>query len=1039
MALTLEWLHRIERWRNALPQLFYLPLGTIELSGFTTREQLSAAEALRREFRPMPTGTHWGAKWEYGWFKGSFELPPAALGQRIVLRLDLGGEALVYVNGQAAGARDREHTEITLTTSGVPGQRYEVLAEAYAGHGPTPTGSGPVLHGQVSVPEPGPTQAVIGSNTFGIWNEDAYQLWLDVETLFHLRNNLDPESLRVAEIDRGLRDFTLIVDLELPYPEILASIRAGRERLRPLLACVNGSTAPVLFLCGHAHLDVAWLWPLAETERKIGRTIASQLALMAQYPEYKYLQSQAHLYTMLRARYPDLYERVKAAARSGQFVPEGGMWVEADTNISGGESLIRQFLYGKRFFRDEFGVECELLWLPDVFGYSAALPQIMRGCGVRYFATQKIFWTYHGGDPFPYNTFIWQGLDGSEVLAHIFGDYNSHTHPTALIQRWQQRVQKDGISTFLVSFGHGDGGGGPTRHHLEFLRRCADLEGVPRTRLASPVEFFKDLEARLTAEPYPPRLPRYVGELYLQVHRGTYTSQARTKKNNRRAEFALREAELWAAAAQTLAGYPYPKAELDQAWQTVLLLQFHDILPGSSIHRVYEEAEAMHAAVIESVQKLARDAAGCLARGQAQQPGSEALTVFNSLSWPRTTLVALPEGWQAATNAQGQPLPVQSVNGQAWAEVSVPACGWTTIWRQAGRGESSQPTGAACTTYDGLPILENELLRVQFNARGEIVSLLDKESGQEWAAGPCNSFKMYRDVPSAWDAWDIDSMYEETPVELEGDARFEVVASGPLVATIRVTRKLHDSPMVQEISLRRGARRLDFATRIEWQENHKLLKVAFPVTVHSETALHEIQFGHIERPNHRSRLYDATRFEVSNHKWTALAEEGRGFAVLNDSKYGVNVLGNSINLTLLKSALAPDMQADRGTQTFTYACYAWNGSLAESGVVREGYDLNCPVLVVPAAGGEQSLFAVDAGNVVIETVKVAEDGSGDLIVRLYEAKRMATRCTLSTSLKVRGALQTNMLESAEAELPCHEGRIPLSFRPFEIKTVRLQL
>ena len=1038
MSLTIEWRRRIDNWRKELPHHFYRALGTVDLEGFTTTDQLTADEALDGPFEPTPTGTRWGAKWEYGWFKGKIVLPEEAAGQRIALKIDVGAESALFINGAAAGARDLRHQEVTLCREGVPGTRYDVLVEGYAGHGPRVSYAGPTPPGRQTVPEPGPTQATIGESTFGMWEEDAYQLWVDVETLYQVRDNIDQESLRVAEIDQALRDFTVIVDFELPHAERMDTIRAGRERLRPLLECVNGSTAPTLFAFGHAHIDVAWLWPLAETERKCARTFSTQLALMEEYPEYKFLQSQPHLYRMVKRRYPQLYERVKQAAKCGQLVPEGGMWVEADTNISGGESLIRQFIHGKRFFREEFGVECEMLWLPDVFGYSGALPQIMRGCGVRYFSTAKIFWNYSGGDPFPYNTFTWEGIDGSEVLVHLCNDYNSRTNPASVIERWNQRVQKDGIATRLFPFGWGDGGGGPTRKHLEFLRRQQNLEGVPQVRIAGPIEYFKDQEARGIPD------ARYVGELYYQCHRGTYTSQAKTKRGNRESELALREAEMWSVAARRLKGFEPATEALDEAWKTVLLNQFHDIIPGSSIHRVYEEAEAAYTQVLDTAREIVSRATSALT------DDSQALTVFNSLSWERTALVALPlqreakqpppDGFTGAANAAGEALPTQVIDGQVLVEATVPACGWTTCkLTTCGSAAMASTTDIDANRLKATDrLLENEHLRVELNAKGEITSILDKDTGQEWAAGACNSFRMYKDVPTNFDAWDIDSMVELTPVELADRASIKVVSQGPLVARVRVSRKLHQSTMTQEISLRRGSRRVDFHTVVEWQESHKLLKVNFPVDVHAHQAIHEIQFGHIRRPNHKSRPFDADRFEVVHHKWTALAEESRGFAVLNDCKYGVNVVGNSINLTLLKSALAPDMYADKARQEFTYAFYAWNGSLADSQVVREGYELNCPVTTAPGAGGERSLFRVDAPNVVVETVKPAEDGSGDIIVRLYEAKRTATRCVLSTSLPVDEAFQTDMLERIEDELACKGGKIDLEFRAFEIKTIRLR-
>ncbi|MBN1876642.1 MAG: alpha-mannosidase [Anaerolineae bacterium] len=1020
MAITQEWQRRIDRWREELPQHFYSPLGAVALEGFITLEQLTPEEAQSHKFTPMPAGTPWGAKWEYGWFRGTLTLPEAATGKRIALKMDTGAESIIFVDGVEAGAVDRQHHEITLTMQGVPGTTYRVLMESYAGH-TRRAHSGPTPPDRAAVPEPPPTQAKIGASTFGIWQEDVYQLWIDVETLYQVRNHLDVDSLRVSEIDEGLRDFTRIVDFELPRAEMLATVCEGRARLKPLLECVNGSTAPTMFAFGHSHIDVAWLWPLQETERKNGRTFATQLALMEEYPEYRFLQSQPHLYRMVQQRYPALYKRIKAAAKRGQFMPDGGAWVEPDTNISGGEALIRQFIHGKRFYKAEFGVDSELLWLPDVFGYSGALPQIMRGCGVKYFSTQKIFWTYNGGERFPHNTFVWEGIDGSEVYVHLHNDYNSHTFPDATITRWKERVQKDGIATRLFPFGFGDGGGGPTRNHLEFLRRQEDLEGAPRMKIAHPMDYFRDQEARGWPD------VRYVGELYFQAHRGTYTSQAKTKKGNRKCELALREAELWATAAKTLKQHDFSAMTLDEAWKVVLLNQFHDILPGSSIQRVYEEAEAAYAGVLKEAQGVAN-----AAMKQFTQE-KDALTVFNSLAWERTVLVALPKGWTGAQDSDGAALPVQKIGDTVYTEVTVPAAGWTTL-------KAAAPTTAGNDIKATATLLENDVLRLTFDDKGQITSIFDKEAQRELAAGPCNSFRMYKDVPTWFDAWDIDSMYEETPVALETPAMIEIITAGPLVAVLRVTRTLHNSEMTQKIVMRRGSRRVDFKTKIDWKERHKLLKVAFPVDIYANEGIHEIQFGHIRRPNHRSRPFDADRFEVSNHKWSALAEENRGFAVLNDSKYGVNVLGNTIGLTLLKSALAPDMTADLGIQEFTYAFYPWNTCFADSEVVRQGYDLNIPVQVVPGDGGTQSLFAVDAANIIIETVKPAEDGSDDVIVRLYESKRMATRAVLSTTLPVTAAYTTNMLESeTQDELTVEDSNIALSFRPFEVKTVRLTL
>jgi alpha-mannosidase len=1003
MALSPEWDHRIKRWENALWQSIYVPIGSLELAGHSTTLRLTEEQAAAGTFKLMPEGTEWGSKWEYGWFKAGLIIPEVAKGKRVVVCLETGGESLVWINGRIMGSVGWGHREITLTRSAEPGQRFDLLFETYAGHGRITSGDGPNLWGTQTVPEPPAAQVKVGPCTFGIWREEVYQLAVDFTTLYELRGRLDPLGLRVAQIDEALMDATMLIDFELPEGQMLETMAAGRELLKGLIESKNGPTMPTLYSFGHAHIDVAWLWPLQETERKMARTVINQLALIDEYPEHRFLQSQPHLYTMLKKHYPELYERFKAAIESGNVIADGGMWVEADTNISSGESLIRQILYGRQYFKEVLGVESSVLWLPDVFGYSGALPQILKGCGMVGFTTQKITWAYGGGDPFPYNTFWWVGIDGTGIPAHIFTDYNSQTRPNFILDRWNTRLQKNGIDTMIMSYGWGDGGGGPERDHLEFLHRAQDLEGLPRVKLATPLEFFEDLQRKGMPK------ERYVGELYFQAHRGTYTSQAKTKKGNRKSEFALREAELWGSAARALKGMEFGPDSLRETWTKVLLNQFHDILPGSSIQRVYQEAEGLHAEAIADAREAAQMAAGTLAgRGNC-------VTVFNSLSWPRKALVETASGT---------------------AEVVVPACGWTTV-DEAAPSKDGPTWVRAEALQGGGACLENDLLRAEFNANGELVSLVDKASGREQMAAPGNRLCLYKDIPDNWDAWDLNAMTESAPVTLGESGKLEVMPSGLFEAKLRLTRNLNDSHLTSVISLKRGSRRIDFATGIDWRESHKLLKVNFPVTIWTDEAIHEVQFGHLRRPNHSSRQYDADRFEVCNYKWSALAEEGRGVAVLNDSKYGLSVKGNSINLTLLKSALAPDMNADKGLQTFTYAIYYWNGSLIDSGVVQEAYDLNVPVMLVNGAGGEGSLFSLSASNIIIEAVKPAEDGSRDVIVRLYESMRTATRTQLATALPFSKAEATDMLENTIEPLEMVNGKIDLDFRPFEIKTVRL--
>ncbi len=1003
MALTEEWKHRIERWQEVLWQLTYQPLGKVEWTGFTTQEQLSEEQALAHTFQPMPVGMPWGIKWEYGWFKGQVTLPEEAKGERIVIRPDTGGESLVWINGKVMGSLGWAHKDILLSEHAKPGETFDVLIESYGGHGRITVGDGPVPFGIESVPEVNSQQTQVKESTFGIWREEIYQAAADFTTLFQLRGRIDPLSLRVAQIDEGLMETTMIIDPELPEEEMMETVRAGRERMKSLLDAKNGPSMPTMHAFGHAHIDVAWLWPLQETERKIARTAINQLALFKEYPHYRFLQSQPHLYWMLKRDYPELYERFKAAIKSGNLIADGGMWVEADTNVSGGEALIRQILYGRKYFRDELGVDSRVLWLPDVFGYSGALPQILVGCGMIGFTTQKITWAYNGGEPFPYNTFWWEGIDGTAIPSHIFTDYNAQVTPDSVMDRWNTRLQKNGINSMILSFGWGDGGGGPERNHMEGFKRVQDLEGLPRVKQSSPEEFFKDLEKQGMPK------ERYVGELYFQAHRGTYTSQARTKRGNRKSEFALREAELWATAARALKGFDFGADTLWESWRKVLLNQFHDILPGSSIHRVYEEAEKFHAEAIEAAGQTTQAALKALSTSDS------GTTVFNSLSWPRVALVSQPAGD---------------------IEITVPPMGWKTV---GAAPEAISGAVKASKTENGHFVMENDLIRVELSERGETVSVWDKAAQREFMAQPGNRLSLYKDVPDNWDAWDLDSMAEQQPVRTDEPVTLEITSAGPLVARITLHRKMSKSTVDQVISLRRNSRRIDFETVLDWQETHRLLKVAFPVTIHTNEVVNEIQFGHIRRPNHKSRPFDADRFEICNHKWSALTEENRGAAVLNDCKYGLSATGNSINLTLLKSAIAPDMTADKGRQVVTYAFYTWNGCLADSGVVREAYDLNVPLVFAAGSAAEGSLFNVDQSNVVIDSVKPAEDGSKDIIVRLYESMRSATRCTLASSLAVKSASQTNMVEEQIGKLTWDQGKVTLEFRPFEVKTVRLHL
>ncbi len=1022
MALGSEWRDRLNVWIERLKEMRVRRLADVDFEFATTFEMLTPSQAGELDFQPVRPGETWGEPWQYGWFRATLEVSKAADGRTLVLEPPTAAESLVYVNGQVCCGSSWARHPVIIAPQAQAGETLEIMIEAYASHEWGAHG-GPVPPGKKVTDWKDFRKPSLQQGGCGVMAEDVLGLYYDVVTLYELRNELEETSLRRANIDAALKAFTNLCDPELPYEEFIGSCRAARERLAPELAKTNGPTAPKMYAFGHGHLDIMWLWPYAETRRKMARTVSNQLLLAQRYPQHKFLQPQCHLLWMLQEDYPDLYGRLKRAVAEGTVIVDGATWVEMDTNISGGEAIIRQFLHGKAFYRDEFGVESEMLWIPDVFGYSAQMPQIMAGCGVKYFTTQKIFWAYHGGQAFPYNTFWWEGIDGSDVLVHLHNDYNARTTPEHVCRRWKERVQKDDIDSRLMPFGWGDGGGGPALEHLEFIRRIEDLEGCPRVQMAEPMEYFRDLEKG------PEITHRYVGELYFQAHRGVLTTQAKTKQGNRRCELALREAEMWAVAAIATGKDSEADAakRLWPAWRTVLLNQFHDILPGSSIARVYEEVEASYVEALEQAMEVKESAVAALTDGEA------GLTVFNSLSWDRRVQIDLPAGWAGAIDADGQALLVQESCGRHIVELEVPACGWTSISQADGSPQGQADLAATPRS------LENDVIRAEFNEFGEITSLVHKADDREFLDGVGNCFRMYKDVPSMFDAWDIDSMYEQAPVPLDAPAEVEVLCRGPLMAQLRITRPVNNSEMTQLVTLRRGSACLEFETTIDWDESHKLLKVGFDSNIRTDEAIHEIQFGCLKRPTHRSMPFDRDRYEVANQKYTALAEARRGLAVLNDSKYGVSVLGGSINLSLLRASKAPDPQADIGRQTFTYAVSIWQGGFADSGVIREGYALNIPPTVAPGRADAASLLGIDADNVILEALKPAQDGSGDFILRLYEAVGTATRATLKTSLPIKAAAETNMLETDPRELDVLDGSaVTMDFTAFEIKTLRLK-
>ena len=1058
-----EYKDRLAHWQRVLAADLYRPLGEIEFEGFFTMQHLTPEQAAQGTFCPLEQGMQWGHTWEYLWCRARVVLPEQAQGQTVAMDLDMGGEATLFVNGQAFGTRRAGWVGVphhficdnVLTQCGRAGEGFDLLFEVYAGHYFPDVGgcaTGPVLPGTLKDPATEGQRTSLGRSTFGIWTEDAYQLWLDVSALSMLMDELPEDSLRAAKIADGLEQYTQIVDFEQPSAARDESYRAARTALRPLMESRNGSTAPRMAAIGNAHLDLAWLWPMQETHRKTARTFAAQLRLLEQYPAYRYLQSQPAAYEMCRTHYPKLYERICKAVKEGRWIAEGAMYVEPDTNMPSGEALVRQLVFGKRFYREELGVESKLLWLPDTFGYSAVLPQLLASCGVKDLVTQKIFWSYNEGDPFPYHYFTWKGMDGSSITSFLPTSYTYRTDPAELCSVWKKRVQKRHLEDFFIPFGYGDGGGGPCRDHIEYALRERDLEGMPRVEMVSPVDFFEELDEQ--GGP----VNTWDGELYFNAHRGTYTVQADIKKNNRRSEHALHHVELWGALA-SLCGHAYDAGEAQRLWKTLLLNQFHDILPGSSIARVYTEANAAHAV-------LQQDAAALhtAARRALLKEDGAGITLFNGLGFAREEVVTLPGRFAAgARTLDGAAVPV--CNGQAL--VRVPAMGAVSLVPAGAEGAapvSGDVSAPVAGAKPGVPaadpapaanaaplpgtvpvtaeasgegaLLQNGRTAVILDRQGQVLSY--KLDGREMACGqPMNALRLYKDVPRIFDAWDIDSNYRDLGFTGATAEAFEIVQSGGLCAAVRWTGRIGNSSVCQTVTLRAGSPVLEFDTTVDWHEQHRLLKACFPVDVRAENAMHEMQFGFVERPTHRSKGFDAQRFEVCNHRYTALCDNGHGCAVLNDCKYGVGVEQNSIELSLLRAATSPEMVSDQGTHHFRYGFTAWNTGFANAPVVQQAAAFNDPILLEDGQLLAFSAFSTDRANVIVDTVKPADDGSGDLVIRLYESKKADTFFRLHSDLPVKALTPCNLLEE-DAGAPVEPDAL-LHVRPFEVCTYRVTL
>ncbi len=1023
-------IEKLKQWR-------YVHVAEVPLEMAATMEHFRVPP-VSLQYVPAPVGCTWGEHWGTTWFRGHIDVPRSCKGKRVFYRHGSHTDKLLWLDGEAFAGMNHGHEEVLLHRNARGGESHEIYVEAYTGHlmpGMDPFQDVMYTH-QFTERDPGVEPPLpLESSVLMVEREHAAALYYDADVLYRTAIMLDESSLRRARLLAALNEALNHVPMAWKDESELESAAAlARKRLAPELATKNGPTTPTVGIVGHCHIDIGWLWPVKESIRKAAKSFSTILNLMEDYPDFRFQQSQPWLYDVIETHYPELLTKIKKRVKEGRWEPNGGMWVEADCNVTGGESLVRQFLEGRKKTRALFGYTGDTLWLPDVFGYSAALPQILQKSGIKNFVTSKINW----GDTnrFPYDTFHWEGIDGSRIFTHYinmmgeFMGYNAPVLPEASQHVWSRVQYKEIQDATLSSVGWGDGGGGPSREMCENAVRMKDLEGCPKTEWVNVSKFLEKLrEAEVTR-------PTWVGELYLEYHRGTYTTQSRTKRYNRKLELLLREVELYSVMAMAY-GMDYPAARLEGHWRTLLTNQFHDIIPGTSIRRVYEVAEAEYAAMEAELLKARREALTVL--GQQLQPDSEdrGHLVANALSWAREDVVLLPDvDGNGACDNEGRALPCQETEGGLAVLAQTGSLSVTPIAVRSGAAEVASPF-----SYSGKG-LETPFYTITFDKNGTINRLFDKEAQREVVAPGkvLNQLYTAEDMPLFWDAWDIDRYYRDHVKPVGAMSSRELVADGPLFLSIRSTWQVgRASTLTQDMVVYVHTRRIDFSTHLDWQEERTLLKVGFGLDVHTAQIRSEIQFGHVLRNTHENTSWDRAQFESCAHKWVDLSEGNYGVSLLNDCKYGYDTLDDQLSLTLMKSPRCPDEKADLGEHRFTYALFPHEGAFSAETVTREAYGLNVPLRSEKLEGGSGTLRALDccqvsAPNVIVEAVKKAEADDA-MIVRLYEAENSRGNVTVSFGRPIKKVYSCNLMEEEAEALKIRNDDVTIPMAPFEIKTL----
>lgn len=1004
------YISRITNFSKKIQEKRYSKLSNLNAEFIYDAENpIPYSEALIGNYKEIKLDEKWGDLWGSAWFKFVGQIPEKAKGKEIAAIINTSSEACLWKDGSPSiGLTNKIHWYLNSTKEFIPitsnakgNEKIDLLIEAGANG----------LFGSAENDYKMKTMELVEVH------KDVIQLCFDFDVLISLMETLEEKTPRRNKIMFGLNE---VCNLWQEGNNISECLKITKQ----ILSQKANASSLTAYSIGHAHLDLAWLWPIRETRRKGGRTFSTALKMIEEYPDYKFGASQPQLYEWVKKDYPGLFSKVKQAVKDKKWEVQGAMWVEPDMNLAGGESLVRQCLIGKQFYQDEFGIEVNDLWLPDVFGYSAALPQILKKCRIDYFMTQKISW--NETNVFPHHTFMWEGIDGTKILTHFLptNNYNLSNTPKELIESEKRYAQSDVSDEFLNLYGIGDGGGGPSRHHIELGLRQQDLEGVPKVKFSFAQDFYKKID-QIPKEV----LPKWKGELYLELHRGTYTTQALMKKHNRQLEQKLHNVEFIGSLVSD-----FEQNELTGIWKDTLLNQFHDILPGSSINWVYKDANKLSK---ENLDKLAKIENGLFSKLHAVNNSKKYMLFYNTQSWKRnsTITIAIHDGIYLIKSDNNEQI-VESQNGNIVFNLEIPAYGYSAV-----EITKTEKLITENSLNASSKMLENTLLKICFADDGTINSIYDKELEREMLKGNANQFLLWEDEPNNWGAWDINHFYLETKPEKAKLIEAKLESCSAKQAIILQKFSIGNSSIIQRVILNSNSKLISFENEVDWKEEHKMLRVSAQPDVYSQNASFEIQYGTLQRPTHSNTSWDAAKFEVVAHRFADLSQEKFGFAIINDCKYGHYVQDNIMSLNLLRSPKDTDKEADLHKHNFKFGYYPHKGDLNQSDTLQQAHFYNSPIIPIEVKELPESLtkshYSIRGNNVKLEVVKKAEREDA-IILRLYEFAGSESKINLDFEQEFNEIFETDMLEKNLNLIASNKKSIKLRFSPFEIKTLKLK-